>query len=74
MFDLEQFMDLIGWADWFDQYMIASSAHGEAWSFSDLVLGTIPMAFQLCFILFLLNWIMGMISDTVKLRLGGARF
>ena len=73
MFNLEDFLDLIAWGEWFDQYMIAS-ADGKAWTFSDLIFGTLPMVLQLCFIIFLLNWIMGIISDTCKLKLGGTRF
>ena len=73
MFDLQQFMELIGWADWFEKYVM-SAQDGYCVTFSDLTFGTLPFIMQLLFIIFMLNWIMGMISDTVKLKLGGARF
>ncbi len=69
MFDIVEFLELIGWGDWFAQW----TAEGNEITFSDLCFGTLPYILQLAFVIFMLNWVMGMISDGVKLRLGGGR-
>lgn len=69
MFDIVEFLELIGWGDWFAQW----TAEGNEITFSDLCFSTLPYILQLAFVIFMLNWVMGMISDGVKLKLGGGR-
>lgn len=69
MFDIVEFLELIGWGDWVNTFL----KNAENVTFSQLTLGTLPFVLQLFFVIFMLNWVMGMISDGVKLKLGGGR-
>lgn len=60
-----KFLDLIGWGDWFNAYVNSDAVLDL--TFSDLVFGTLPYLLQLFFVILLLNWIMGIIADVVKI-------
>ncbi len=59
-----KFLDLIGWGEWFKSY---AECDKDLLTFPDVVFGTLPFMLQLFFIIFLLNWIMGMIGDVTKI-------
>lgn len=66
-----KFLELIGWGDWFRDYFEGGSLNGI--TFADLVFGTLPFMLQLFFVIFLLNWIMGIIGDVTKIIARGGR-
>lgn len=67
--DIRVFLDLLGWTKWADKYL--DNEFGDSWTFGDLVFDTLPHVLQLFFIIWLLNWVMGIIADACKLRIGG---
>ena len=67
-----KFLELIGWGDWFKAFV--ENEENLNITFSDLVFGTLPFMFQLFFIIFLLNWICGIIGDVCKIIARGGRF
>lgn len=69
MFDIVKFMELIGFGEWWERFAV--NDEGALITFSDVTFGTLPFILRLVFIIFLLNWIMGMISDGVKMKFGG---
>ncbi len=66
-----KFLELIGWGDWFKALL--HSGELESVTFADLVFGTLPFMLQLFFIIFLLNWICGIIGDVCKTIARGGR-
>lgn len=67
--DVRVFMDLLGWSKWADKYL--DGELGADWGFGDLVFDTLPHVLQLVFIVWLLNWIMGIIADICKTHISG---
>lgn len=72
MFDADTFMNLIGWSRYIDA-LLNSANGGEDWSFADLFFNTLPCVLQMFFIIWLLNWLLGMIADTVRCAGRGGR-
>lgn len=70
MFDSKDFLNLLGWSDWVNDFLV--NEFGTEWTFADLVFGTLPNVLQLFFVVFMLNWVMGIIGDTCKV-IGGRR-
>jgi len=74
MFDsIGDFLKAIGWGDWFNAFFNEAGDTVINLSFGGFILQTIPAVMELCLIIWLLNWIMGIISDGCKLRFGGGR-
>lgn len=71
-FDVVRFLELIGWGKWFETFFKEGGFANI--TFADLVFGTLPFMLQLFFVIFLLNWIMGMIGDITKIIARGGRF
>lgn len=69
MIDIAKFMELIGFGQWYSYYCVNEEAN--MLTFSDVTFGTLPFVLRLIFIVFLLNWLFGMMSDVVKLKFGG---
>lgn len=67
-----KFLELIGWGDWFKAFV--ENEEGFEITFSDLVFGSLPFMLQLFFIIFLLNWICGIIGDVCKIIARGGRY
>lgn len=68
-----KFLDLIGWGNWFRDVILKDGAL-DGVTFADLVFGTLPFMLQLFLIIFLLNWVMGIIGDITKIFARGGRF
>lgn len=71
-FQVVDFLELIGWGDWFRTFF--TDGGFDKITFADLVFGTLPFMLQLFLVIFLLNWIMGMIGDITKIIARGGRF
>lgn len=70
MIDINNFLNLIGFGEWWSKYGGAEEVE-QVLTFSDVTFGTLPFVLRLMFIIFLLNWLLGMMSDAVKLKFGG---
>lgn len=66
-----KFLELIGWGEWFKHFY--ENTDTSVFTFSDLVFGTLPFMLQLFLVIFLLNWVMGIIGDTCKIIARGGR-
>lgn len=74
MFDsVKNFLTEIGWDYWFAAFFSDSGEVLANVTFGQFVLNTIPAIMQLCLVVWLLNWILGIISDGCNLRFGGGR-
>lgn len=74
MFDsVKEFLQSIGWGEWFRAFFTEEGTTVVNIGFGDFVLQTIPAVLELCLLVWLLNWIMGIISDGCKLRFMGGR-
>lgn len=71
-FDVVSFLELIGWGDWFKTFF--KDGGFDNINFADFVFGTLPFMLQLFFVIFLLNWIMGIIGDITKIISRDGRF
>ena len=70
---IKEFLQSIGWGDWFTAFFTDDGQAVVNLSFGGFILQTIPAVMELCLIVWLLNWIMGIISDGCSLRFGGGR-
>lgn len=69
MFSPIDLLKLFGWSEWVSKYI---ESDVSSFTFGDLVFDTLPLVLQLFFIVFFLNWIMSIISDTCRgIRRGG---
>lgn len=74
MFDsIKDFLASIGWGEWFTAFFDANGDTVVNVSFGGFILRTIPSVMELCLVVWLLNWIMGIIADGCSLRFGGGR-
>lgn len=71
-FDMIEFLQLIGFGKWAEKYLSDDFYLAEA-TFADLVFDTLPCMLQLFLIIFLLNWIMGIIGDVTKFIARGGK-
>lgn len=74
MFDsINDFLHSIGWGEWFNAFFTEEGETIVNVSFGGFILRTIPAVMELCLIVWLLNWIMGIIADGCSLRFMGGR-
>lgn len=71
-FDVVDFLELIGWGDWFKTFFQGGGF--DDITFADFIFGTLPFMLQLFLVILLLNWIMGIIGDITKFISRGGRF
>lgn len=65
MFDILEFLELIGWGEWAQRYLSDTADPLEV-TFSDVCFNTLPAMLQLFFLVFILNWVMGIIGDSCR--------
>lgn len=74
MFDsIKDFLHSIGWGEWFNAFFDDRGNTIIDISFGGFILRTIPAVMELCLLVWLLNWIMGIIADGCSLRFGSGR-
>ncbi len=66
-----KFLDLIGWGDWAAKFL--ADGDFSQITFPDLLFCTLPFMLQLFLVIFLLNWLMGLIGDITKSIARGGR-
>ncbi len=70
--ELVEFLRLIGFGRWAEKYLSEDFNFADV-TFADLVFDTLPCMLQLFLVIFLLNWIMGIIGDVTKFIARGGK-